>query len=33
MWRGKGYQTKQVEVYTVKENGDFIIITVVVKYF
>jgi len=33
MWRGKGYQTKQVEVYTVKENEDFIIITVVVKYF
>ncbi|MEK6591157.1 MAG: DUF4258 domain-containing protein [Nitrospinota bacterium] len=33
MWRGKEYQTKQVEVYTVKENNDFIVITVVVKYF
>lgn len=33
IWRGKKYQTKQVEVYTVKENNDFIVITIVVKYF
>jgi len=33
MWRGKQYQTRQVEAYTVKENDDFIVITVVVKYF
>ena len=33
MWRGKEYKTKQVEVYAVKEAEDFIVITVVVKYF
>jgi len=33
MWRGKKYNTKQVEVYAVKENDDFVVITVIVKYF
>jgi len=33
VWRGKNYKTKQVEVYAVKENEGFIVITVVVKYF
>lgn len=33
IWRGKKYNTKQVEAYVVKENNDFIVITVVVKYF
>jgi hypothetical protein len=33
MWRGKKYNAKQVEVYAVKENDDFVVITVIVKYF
>lgn len=33
VWRGKKYRTKQIEVYAVEETGDFIVITVVVKYF
>ena len=32
-WRGKKYNTKQVEVYTVQEKEDWVIITVVAKYF
>jgi len=32
-WKGKVYTTKQLEVYGVKEGGDFIAITVLVKYF
>ncbi|MFQ6032350.1 MAG: DUF4258 domain-containing protein [Candidatus Zixiibacteriota bacterium] len=31
--RGKKYKTKQIEVYGVKENEDFIVITILVKYF
>jgi hypothetical protein len=27
------YQTKQVEAYAVAEDGDWLVITVVVKYF
>jgi hypothetical protein len=33
MWRGKKYNTKQVEVFAVKENDDFVVITVIIKYF
>jgi len=33
VWRGKEYKTKQIEVYGVEEATDFIVITVVVKYF
>ncbi|MGE5445448.1 MAG: DUF4258 domain-containing protein [Ignavibacteriales bacterium] len=33
IWRGKKYKTKQVEAYAVKEGQDFVVITVVVKYF
>jgi hypothetical protein len=33
MWRGRKYNTKQVEVCAVKENDDFVVITVIVKYF
>jgi hypothetical protein len=33
VWRGKQYQTKQVQVFTVNENDGFIVITVIVKYF
>ena len=32
-WRGKKYQTKQVEVYTVKEEDTLVVITVIVRYF
>ena len=32
-WQGKVYNTKQLEVYTVKEKEGLIIITVIVKYF
>jgi len=32
-WRGRAYKTKQLEVYGVKAGGDFIAITVLVKYF
>jgi hypothetical protein len=32
-WRGCAYATKQVEVYAVQEAGDWLVITVVVKYF
>lgn len=31
-WRGKKYETKQVEAYAVEENG-WLVITVVVKFF
>ncbi len=33
VWRGKEYKTKQIEVYGVEEAADFIVISVVVKYF
>lgn len=33
VWRGKPYVTKQVEAYAVDENGDWLVITIVVKYF
>ena len=32
-WRGRAYSTKQVEVYAVEDAGDWLVITVVVKYF
>ena len=32
-WRGRRYQTKQVEAYAVEEGGDWLVITVLVKYF
>jgi len=32
-WRGKYYNTKQVEVYAVKEDTDWVVITVITKYF
>jgi hypothetical protein len=32
-WRGRTYATKQVEVYAVEAAGDWLVITVVVKYF
>lgn len=32
-WRGKYYGTKQLEVYAVQENNDWLVITVITKYF
>lgn len=32
-WRGKDYQTKQIEAYAVKENEDWIVITIITRYF
>ncbi|RZD16855.1 MAG: DUF4258 domain-containing protein [Candidatus Acididesulfobacter guangdongensis] len=33
LWRGKKYNIKQVEVITVNEDNDIIIITAIAKYF
>jgi hypothetical protein len=32
-WRGRRYTSKQVEAYAVLEGGDWLVITVIVKYF
>jgi len=32
-WRGLFYSVKQVEVYAVKEETDFLVMTVISKYF
>ncbi len=32
-WRGKKYLTKQVEAYAVKEGNDWMVITVITRYF
>ena len=32
-WRGRRYATKQVEAYAVDEEGAWLVITVVVKFF
>jgi hypothetical protein len=32
-WRGTKYNTKQVEVYAVQEREDWVIITIIAKYF
>jgi hypothetical protein len=32
-WRGRCYETKQIEAYAVQEDGDWLVITVLVKYF
>jgi hypothetical protein len=32
-WRGRSYTTKQVEAYAVQEDGDWLVITVIVKFF
>lgn len=33
VWREKSYNTKQVEVYAVRENDDWIVVTVITKFF
>lgn len=32
-WRGRRYLTKQIEAFAVEEDGGWLVITVVVKYF
>jgi hypothetical protein len=32
-WRGKYYSTKQLEVYAVEEGEDWLVITVIARYF
>jgi len=32
-WNGKHYETKQIEVFAVEESGDWLVLTVIVKYF
>ena len=33
VWRGRSYTTKQVEAYAVEEEGGWLVITIIVKYF
>ena len=33
VWGGKPYLVKQVEAYAVKEAGDWIVVTVITRYF
>ncbi len=32
-WRGKSYATKQITAFAVEEADDWLVITVIVKYF
>ena len=32
-WRGRRYRIKQVEVYAVQEDSDWLVITVITRYF
>jgi hypothetical protein len=32
-WRGRDYNTKQVEVYAVLEDKDWLVITILTRYF
>lgn len=32
-WQGKHYANKQIEAYAVQEGTDWLVITVIVKYF
>ena len=33
VWRNRTFDTKQLEVYAVEENGDWLVITALVKFF
>jgi hypothetical protein len=33
LWRGRRYETKQIEAYAVEEDGGWLVITFVTKYF
>ncbi len=32
-WRGRRYATKQVEVYAAQQDADWLVITVITRYF
>ena len=32
-WRGKHYASKQIEAYAVKENEDWLVITIIVRFY
>ena len=32
-WHGRNYRTKQVEAYAVREGEDWLVITVITRYF
>jgi hypothetical protein len=32
-WHGRHYGTKQIEVYAIQENSDWLVITVITRYF
>ncbi len=32
-WRGKHYKNKQVEVYAIQEGADWVVITIITRYF
>ena len=32
-WRGRHYNTKQVEAYAVREAEDWVVVTVITRYF
>jgi len=33
VWRGRHYRTKQVEAYAVQEGTDWLVITIITRYF
>jgi hypothetical protein len=33
LWRGRRYATKQIEAFAIQEGEDWLVITVIVKYF
>jgi len=33
LWRGRQYVTKQVEVFAVEEDGGWLVITVIARFF
>lgn len=32
-WRGRHYRTRQVEAYAVREDDDWLVVTVITRYF
>ena len=33
MWRGRYYENKQIEAYAVSEGADWLVITIITRYF
>jgi Domain of unknown function (DUF4258) len=33
LWRGRRYRMKQIEAFDIYEDGDWLVISVIVKYF